>query len=90
MLEVNRHVVLGKWRCKFFGQLGNVSRVNHAFYTVVDESSSFLVFILVYNAEERFNLNGFKAKLEDQIKHSCLGGYNAFPLIISDTCHSKT
>ena len=55
MLEVNRQVVLGKGRCNIFGYLGNVSRMNHAFYALVIKASSFLVFILVHDAEEGFD-----------------------------------
>ena len=39
--------------------------MNHAFYALVIKVSSFLVFIMVHDAEEGFDQYRFKRELED-------------------------
>ena len=81
--EVDVHVSRGKGRCNIVGHLGNAPGMNHAFYTLVVEACSVLVFIVVHNAEEGFDEHRFKKELED---HTSIarGGSDATCLSISD------
>ena len=67
MLEADDQASWGKGCCNVVGHPDSVLNVNHACYTLVVESHSFLVFAIVHNDEKGFDGHHFERKLEDHM-----------------------